>query len=48
VAEFKAKFEAGQTALSIEVLNFLKDWVGNHIQGTDKKYGPFFNKNGLK
>jgi hemerythrin len=48
VAEFKAKFEAGQTALSIEILNFLKEWVGNHIQGTDKKYCPFFNKNGLK
>jgi hemerythrin len=48
VAEFQTKFEAGQVALSIEVVTFLKDWVANHIQGTDKKYGPFFNKNGLK
>ena len=48
VAEFKTKFENGQAALSIEILTFLKDWVTNHIQGTDKKYGPFFNKHGLK
>jgi len=48
VAEFKAKFEGGQAVLSIEILMFLKDWVGNHIQGTDRKYGPFFVKHGLK
>jgi hemerythrin-like metal-binding domain len=48
VAEFKGKFEAGQAALSIEILTFLKDWVANHIQGTDKKYGSFFNSHGLK
>jgi hemerythrin len=48
VAEFKAKFEGGQAALSIEILTFLKDWVVNHIQGTDKKYGSFFNQHGLK
>jgi hemerythrin len=48
VGDFQAKFEAGQTALSIEILTFLKDWVGNHIQGTDKRYSVFFNKHGLK
>jgi hemerythrin len=48
VADFQSKFEAGQAALSIEILTFLKDWVGNHIQGTDKKYSSFFNKHGLK
>lgn len=48
VADFKTKFEAGQTTLSIDILIFLKEWVFNHILGTDKKYGPFFNKHGLK
>jgi hemerythrin len=47
VAEFKNGFDSGQLALTIEVMNFLKDWLKGHIQGTDKKYGPFFNKNGL-
>ncbi len=48
VTEFKKGFESGQLALTIEVMNFLKDWLRGHIQETDKKYGPFFNEKGLK
>jgi hemerythrin len=33
--------------LSQPVMNFLKNWLETHIQGTDKKYGPFFNQKGL-
>jgi hemerythrin len=32
----------------MEVLNFLKGWLVKHIQGTDKKYGPFLNAKGVK
>ena len=39
VAAFQADCEAGKVAMSLEVLSFLKDWVSNHIQITDKKYG---------
>ena len=46
--EFKIKFSAGNTAISLEVLNFLKDWLLKHIIGMDRKYFPLFNKNGLK
>jgi hemerythrin len=48
VSELKDGFDSGKMSLTIEVMNFLKDWLKGHIQGTDKKYGPFFNANGLK
>lgn len=47
VLDFQAGFNSGKLALSTEVLQFLKDWLVKHIQGTDKKYGPFFNEKGL-
>ncbi|HSV48971.1 MAG TPA: hypothetical protein VLH35_01535 [Candidatus Acidoferrales bacterium] len=48
VGKFQTKFEAGQAALSIEILTFLKNWVGKYIQVKDKKYSAFFNNRGLK
>ena len=48
VSEFKGGFEKGKLGLSIEVMNFLSDWLQHHIKSVDKKYGPFFNAKGLK
>lgn len=49
VLQVQAKFNGGATsALSMEVLAFLKNWLVNHIQGTDKKYGPFLKSKGIK
>ncbi len=41
VIDLKNKFKSGKTSLSIEVLNFLKNWLTNHILDEDKKYVPF-------
>ena len=48
VASLKSELKAGKKALFIELLNFLKDWIENHILVTDKKYSECFLKNGLK
>ena len=49
VLDVQAKYKAGAgAALSMEVLNFLKNWLTKHIQGTDKQYGPFFNERGIR
>lgn len=37
VKDFKDGFEKGKLTLSVEVMNFLSDWLQNHIKGTDKK-----------
>lgn len=48
VREFQTRPAKGQFSLSIQVLQFLGNWLINHILGTDKKYSVFFNDHGLK
>jgi hemerythrin len=48
VLEVQRKYKAGATGtLSIEVMNFLKEWLLKHIMGCDKKYGPHLNSKGI-
>jgi hemerythrin len=48
VKDFQKGFAADRAGLSVDVLLFLSDWLRQHIQIVDKKYGPFFNANGLR
>lgn len=41
-------YESGKTGLSAETLKFLKDWLTNHILGTDMQYKGHFQSKGLK
>lgn len=47
VVDFKNDFEGGKLSLSIEVLNFLNEWLQKHIKVTDKRYSDFFHSKGL-
>jgi len=47
VAEFRSAFANGRAALSIQVMQFLSDWLREHIQGSDHKYGHFLNEHGV-
>jgi len=47
VKSLKENYDSGRTILTMEVMNFLKDWLGNHIQGTDKKYSSYLNGKGV-
>lgn len=38
VEKFAADYNKGHTAITIDVLYFLRDWLENHILNTDRKY----------
>lgn len=45
IARQKAEFEEGDAVmLRIDLILLLKEWLMEHIQGTDKKYSPFMTK----
>lgn len=48
VAKFENEFDQGRQSLSREIMNFLGDWLVEHIKGSDMKYSPFLNERGLK
>jgi hemerythrin-like metal-binding protein len=47
VRELNAEFKEGNAAISMELMDFLRDWLRNHIIGTDKKYAPFLKSKGV-
>jgi hemerythrin-like metal-binding protein len=46
--ELQSRYKSGESALSIETLDFLKDWLVIHIQGSDKKYMDHLNAAGIR
>jgi len=48
VGEVKAKLDSGKEVIGFNIISFLENWVKNHILVEDKKYAPFFKKNGMQ
>ena len=48
LAEFKVRFDGDEQSLTIDLMDFLVDWLHNHLQIFDMEYRPFFNTHGLK
>ena len=48
VTDLQQKHAAGNAAITLTTLNFLRDWLQKHINGEDKKYSSYLNGKGLK
>ena len=46
--ELKEAFDSGNKLITIDVMNFLRDWLNVHILQEDRKFGPFLNKKGVE
>ena len=46
VTSFYREFNNGSVTITYDIMNFLREWLLTHIQGSDKKYvAEFKNKN---
>ena len=45
--EFIKQRKAGQAMLSVKLAGFLKNWLLDHIAGSDKSYGPYLQQQGV-
>lgn len=48
VLDFQVKFQKNEVGLTIEVMDFLKNWLSKHILESDKGYSPFLNAQGVR
>lgn len=47
VRELQKDLAGGKKMMSLQVSNFLKDWLSGHIMGTDQKYAPVLKAKGI-
>ena len=47
VLAFKKDFDAGATNVTPQLMMFLQQWLRNHIQSVDQRYGDFLNAQGV-
>lgn len=47
VGDYVVRYRRGDNSVYIELLNFLRDWLTNHMQKEDREYGPWLNGPGV-
>lgn len=47
VAGISAQVNAGSSNINMELMDFLQDWLVNHIQKEDRKYVPYVREKGV-
>jgi hemerythrin-like metal-binding protein len=47
VKALMGEVQSGKSTISIEVMNFLKNWLDKHILETDMKYSPYLISKGV-
>ncbi len=45
--EVESNFQEGRVGISMDLMDFLKDWLLQHIMGTDQKYVPYLKSKGI-
>jgi methyl-accepting chemotaxis protein len=46
IEEFEGQVTSGRTNISAQVMQFLRDWLFNHIMKTDKKFAAYLGSSG--
>jgi hemerythrin-like metal-binding protein len=41
VLQFQLDFQSGRAAITVQLLQFLKSWLEQHIAGSDQQYAPY-------
>ncbi len=48
VLEFENRFNQGKMILTIEITNFIKDWITKHVMEVDKQYTEHLTARGVQ
>jgi hemerythrin len=48
IKDFDTQFRAGSLSLSVQLLDYLRDWLTSHIAGADKRYSAFLHERGVR
>jgi hemerythrin len=46
--ELRDRYDRGGFILTLEIVDFLKAWLTDHIMGTDQRYTEVFQEHGLR